>query len=519
MAGLLTLGVVAGLLGPPEGPVRDAEVDRSSEGSVADHSAWEAAGWGAPEPEPEPEPEPPGTAPGQRETPDSGETQDEHARTWESVGWGSPGDSPEPTDSGPAETSPERSETAPGSAGQVEARRKVGDYLSGSLRLTGAYLHFDDEPLVFPDGDDALGVALGRVLVRAPVGEHLRFDFNGFFQLSRSPGVGAGQGSFATAGATRSSYRTRYLGWEFWDSGAVSGQLGVDRASLKVSAGPVQVDVGRFPVNYATTVMFTTNDFFAPFSATAVNTLYKPGVDALRLSSGLGPKASFDVVGVMGYEPERGEPSWGRAAVLARVAAVGGGFEWAALGGKVSQRWVAGGSAQGEAGPLTLRAEFHVGIPDAEGDGAGADDRPIYGRFAVGPGVTFGWQNAALSAEYMYASDGAGEAAGYLDRASAGYSDDLPYLGRHYVGLGAGMEIIPILRVAATVIVSGTDGSGLAGLSLVYSVADESDLIVGLFVPWGKGLRGPDPLTQEVALGSEFGLSPLTAYLEARVFF
>jgi hypothetical protein len=143
----------------------------------------------------------------------------------------------------------------------------------------------------------------------------------------------------------------------------------------------------------------------------------------------------------------------------------------------------------------------------------------VYGRFSAGPSVSFGWQNASLIAEYMFASDGAAKPAGYIDRALASYSDDLPYLGQHYVGAAAGLEIIPILRVAVTGIVSATDGSGLAGVSFIYNVANESDLILGVFVPWGAGVRGFDPMAGTLELGSEFGLSPISAYLEARVFF
>jgi hypothetical protein len=265
--------------------------------------------------------------------------------------------------------------------------------------------------------------------------------------------------------------------------------------------------------------MFTTNDFFAPFSATAVNTIYKPGVDAIRVSTGIGTTGSVDVVGVLGYDAVSDEPSWGRSAVFTRAAVVGAGFEWAALGGKVSERWVAGGSIQGGVGPINLRGEFHVGIPDAQGDGHDSDDRPIYGRFSAGPSVSFAWQNASIVAEYMFASDGASKPADYLARALASYSDDLPYLGQHYVGAAVGMEIIPILRFAVTGIVSATDGSGLTGVSLIYNVADESDLILGVFVPWGAGVRSFDPMAGTFELGSEFGLAPISAYLEARVFF
>jgi hypothetical protein len=288
---------------------------------------------------------------------------------------------------------------------------------------------------------------------------------------------------------------------------------------MRVSFDSVNLDIGRFPITYAVTGMFTTNDFFAPFAATAVNRIYKPGVDAIRVSTGLGPTSSVDVVGVLGYDLESDRPSWGHSAVLTRAAIVGAGFEWAALGGKVSQRWVAGGSLQGDAGPINLRAEFHVGIPDDEGDGHDRDDQPIYGRVAAGPSMMFAWQNAVVSAEYMFASDGATSPSGYLDRALASYTDDQPYLGQHYVAAVFGAEIIPILRGSLTGLVNATDGSGLAGVSLIYNVADESDLILGVFVPWGKGVSGSDPVTGFPRLGSELGSSPLSVYLEARVFF
>ncbi|HVI04295.1 MAG TPA: hypothetical protein VM869_36655 [Enhygromyxa sp.] len=471
MGGLIVLALT--LAGPgPEEPEPEAEP-----------SAWEAAGWGAPEVEPEPEADPEAEAP-------------------------------------PVEAPPPIEDAAPAQP-EAPAREKVrvGDVLTGSLRLTGSFLHFDDEPQLFPNGDDAMALAVGMIIVEADAGRHVHFSFNGFAELSRSP-FGAGlSGTFASTGSTRSAYRTRYLTWRYWESGSVVGQLGIDRAAMRLSFDSINLDLGRFPITYSVTGMFSTNDFFAPFSATAINRIYKPGVDAIRVSAGIGPTSSVDVIGVLGYDLQSDRPSWGHSAVLTRAAVVGAGFEWAALGGKVSQRWVAGGSLQGDAGPINLRAEFHVGIPDEEGDGHDRDDRPIYGRVAGGPSMMFAWQNAVLSAEYLFASDGASSPSGYTERALASYTDDQPYLGQHYVAAAFAAEIIPILRGSVTGLVNATDGSGLAGGSLIYNVADESDLILGAFVPWGRGLRGIDPVSGFPQLGSELGLSPLSVYLEARVFF
>ena len=400
---------------------------------------------------------------------------------------------------------------------RAERSAKLDRMLGGSLRLTGAYLHFDDEPLLFPDGDDALGVAVGRVTLDADVGKHVSFELNGFIDLSRAPGAALG-GAFASAGATDSVYRTRYLSTAFWDNGGVRGTLGVDRAATSVVAGPVKIDLGRMPINYSVTGAFAANDFYAPFSATSVNRLYKPGVDALRLSFAAGALASVDVVGVLGYDAD-GVPTWGRSSVLSRAGLVAGGFEWGLLGGKVAERWVVGGSAQGDAGPIGLRAEFHVGFPDADGDGRRGEDLPVYVRAAGGPNLAFTWHNASINVDYQLISDGAKGPSAYLGRAAELYPDTVPFLARHYVAPAIGMDIVPILRTAGYAIVNANDGSGLAGASLLYNVADESDFILGLFVPWGKGFQGFDPVTSVPSLGSEWGLTPLVLYLESRVFF
>jgi len=479
----------------------DAEAGTGdTDATPSDEDAWQRAGWDTESPSTREERE----APEARPEPAVVDPTD---AAWSQAGWGGT-EEPKPRRAPPPRPDPQADPRAP----------PVGEIFAGSLRLTGSYLHFDDDE-VFPTGDDAMALTVARLLVEADAGPYVHISFNGFGELSRTPvGSNAG-GTFASAGSTRSAYRSPMLDWQFWESGTMSGQLGIDRASLRLSVGSVNIDIGRVPLTYTVTTMFSTNDFFAPFSATAVNRIYKPGVDAAQISVGLGVASSIELAGVLGYDWTTDAPTWAQSAVIARAATVGAGFEWAALGGKLAERWVAGGSIQGELGPVNLRSEFHVGIPDADGDGHDASDRRVYGRVAVGPSLTFGWRNTSIGAEYLYASDGAKDPDGYVERAAAGYTDDLPYLARHYAALAVGMEIIPIVRAGATVLVNASDGSGLAGVSVTYNVANEADLILGVFVPWGKGIESVDLMAGEVELGSEFGLAPLSVYLESRVFF
>ena len=207
-------------------------------------------------------------------------------------------------------------------------------------------------------------------------------------------------------------------------------------------------------------------------------------------------------------------PDWGKAALIARPSVVLWNFEWALLGGKLAERWVAGLSFQGDAGPIGLRGEGHVGFPDRDGDGIDDPD-DVHVRLSVGPNINLNWRTTTLGAEYAYFSDGELDPVNYITKFFDRYPDDLPYVGQHYVGFVAGLEGTPVLRFTATGLVNAGDGSGLAGAFALYSVADEADLILGTFVPWGKrAVLGPFP-----ALRSEFGASPLTVFLESRIYF
>lgn len=398
----------------------------------------------------------------------------------------------------------------------------ASEIMSGSLRLTGAYLRFPDRPAPLPSGGDALLTTVGRLMIDHG-GRLAKLEVNIFADLSRTPSFGDFGGAFASAGRVASPYRHRYLTVSPWasDDDPLRSSVGLDRAKLAFDRGPASFEVGRFPINDSVSLFFTPNDYFAPFSATAVNRIYKPGVDGARFAYAFGPLSSVEITGVLGFD-DGYRAAWSHSAVMLRASTVQWGFEGSVHGGKVAQRWVAGASLQGDLGPVGVRAEGHVGVPDFEGDGRrGATDtgRPVHGRFAGGPNMNFDWHRLSVGAEYAFYSEGAASPSAYLDRAQRFFPDDLPYLARHYVGVNAGLEIVPVLYANALSLVNASDGSGLAALSFVYSVADEADLIGGLFVPWGPGPTLTDDPSLPADVRSEFGNSALTLYLESRVFF
>jgi hypothetical protein len=387
---------------------------------------------------------------------------------------------------------------------------------TGNLRLLGGYLRHRDLPGL--PTDDGLGAAVSRLIVKGDLAADLTYDVHLFLDLSR--GAGGLGGTFATAGSFVTPYRTRFLAWDFWNEGAVRGQLGLDRIAVQGRWRRLGFGVGRFPINHSVTRVFTPNDFFAPFSATAINRAYKPGVDALRLSVELGALAALELDAVLGSDGN-GVPAFAESALLLRASMVILGFDAALLGGKLAGRWIGGASLQGDAGPIGVRAEGHVGFADRDGDGrldeaVGEGRDRIHGRVAGGAGWRSNWRNFAIDVEYAWFSDGAAGAAAYLTRLPRRFADDLPYLGQHYVGLSLGLELLPVLRAGALALVSATDGSGLAVVSLSYDISDESAFAGGLLVPWGAP---PDTAGGTIALRSEYGAAPLAAFVETRFFF
>ncbi len=448
------------------------------------------------------------------------------------------------------------------------------DILTGSARLTSAFFHGYEQPEPLQIEDDALVAGIFRMLVDHRVNDIVSVESNVFLEIARAPASFSGGGNIPTAGSTESAYRLGYLSLPFWREGTVTGQLGVDRLALGLDVGRVSIMLGRFPINHTVSNFFTPNDLYAPFSAAAINRIYKPGVDAMSVSVLLGNFSSLEFVGALGYAGGCGEigggdpdaysisfngncvPTWSQSSITSRISAVKWGVEWAAMGGKVAERWIAGGSLQGSVGPVNLRAEGHAGFPDADGDGKILEDndgeRAIYGRVAGGFDIGFVWRNANIAAEYAYFSSGELRPENYLYQLATFYPDDVPYFGQHHLGLTAGFQPVPILTLNAFSIVNLTDASGLAGPMLMLSISDEVDMLVGMYAPWGRSAEiidydlaeappycvppalatlsrfsefsGGPPVTLPVPLQcpelrSEFGVSPLSVFLELRAYF
>jgi hypothetical protein len=273
----------------------------------------------------------------------------------------------------------------------------------------------------------------------------------------------------------------------------------IDRLNVSVSLGPkLDLQLGRQPINLATSFYFVPNDVFAPFAAQAFFRLYKPGVDGLRMSYALGELSLLSLYVVAGPELELE-----RASALVRASTVVfDELELAALGGRADGRFLLGGSFQGGLfdGWLGLRGEGHVAIWDADR----RPDAQVVGEATVNLEHRFE-STLSVRAEVHYHGAGATDAVDYRPGSQL-------YLGRAYAAFGVGYELFALTYGEALAIVNLLDGSALTAIYVNQSLLDEAELGVSASLPLGAAPSG-------FALASEFGAYPASLDVQLRWFF
>jgi hypothetical protein len=376
--------------------------------------------------------------------------------------------------------------------------------LRGFTGLGAAYSR-NPEALAFYDSrEDFLWELDQRLLVAANYRENTRFDLNLLQNLRTTPNSGLGS---RQAGAERSGL----LSWQQHESGNSEASLSVDTAAFHYVQGNTEWSLGRQPVNLATTIYFSPNDFFASFAAQTFYRAYKPGVDSGRVEVRLGNLAQLSLVGVQGYSPEsavgsdwRNRPDWSRNSLLARLAVNRNDWEWGVLGGSVRDHRITGGSVQGELFDwLGIRAEGHYAAPEQDGLSGGTE---------VSVGFEHRFANSLeLRLEQFHHGQGYSSSEA-LNQALAAGSLREGYTGRRYTALGASYEFSPLLTGQALLLANWSDHSQLLSLTGVYSLSDEAELAVTLSLPRGDH-------AENSSVGSEFGLVPIALVCAFRVYY
>jgi hypothetical protein len=311
-----------------------------------------------------------------------------------------------------------------------------------------------------------------------------------------------GRGLFV--GAVPSGGEWLELQWTIEESEHVLWQHRFDR--LKVGWAPTtsfRIDAGRQAVSWATTLFLTPSDPFSPFNPADPFREFRAGVDALRLRVYPGPLSEVDVV-VRPAETAVGE----EMTALGRGLATVRGWELSGWAGVLYDEAAGAFGASGSVGPWALRGEGTLRDQD--------EDLVFRGSIGLDRRFTVRGRDLLLVLEYQ--RDGFG-ASGEEDYGRVLDSDpflrgELQVLGRDEAAVQTSYQLHPLWSVAGLLLWNLGDGSALLSPSFAYSASDSAAVSGGLFF----GL-GPSDIAAGVALPSEYGLVPTTAYVSVSLFF
>ncbi|MCB2019192.1 MAG: hypothetical protein M9915_05755 [Rhizobacter sp.] len=303
------------------------------------------------------------------------------------------------------------------------------------------------------------------------------------------------------AGAQVSSdglYDTTVLAWE------------VDRAYYEWRFDRASVSLGRQPIDWGVGRFWQPLNVFGAFAPTALDTDFKPGIDAAVLS--WYPSAFSSLAGVFSPGPAD-DASIPSSAAVHYSTRVGETSQLTIVGGRVIGNDQFGGALEGDWKGLGWRVE---GLYTKWHD---TGDRSLFWI----AGVDYRLDDGTLLTLEVYDNS-----------AGATREDQLPstvlplrfryglqqQMSRHLLGFGLQKELTPLLSLNYMLLgamLKNDQGqrevSLLNQLNLIYSLANESDLLLSLAVGSGKGL------TAAGQPQSEFGQLPPTVTLRWRYYF
>jgi hypothetical protein len=371
------------------------------------------------------------------------------------------------------------------------AQLEVTGYALG----VGSYARASD---LAPAGSNLLGRT--RLMLSASRGA-LSFDVAYEHLVTRTPAEGGF--SFTTPGGA-AARAGDWLGadWVLRSTSRSEWRHRLDRVNLALDAGPVQLVAGRQAISWATTLILTPADPFAPFDPSDPFREYRGGVDALRMRVFAGPFSEVEAV-VRPTETALGTT----LTALARLQTSWRGWSVGGWGGVLHDEAAVSAFATGALGATAMR--FESSLREAPHGGSA-----FRGTLGVDRFFTPGGRDLYAIAELQYDDFGAPSASTLLDviRSKPFVRGEMQLLGRWTAASQISYQLHPLVGVDLLVLLNLEDGSALLGPGLSWSASGSASVRAGAFTGSGRGTRQGAP-------GSEYGSVPGLGYLSISWFF
>ena len=374
-----------------------------------------------------------------------------------------------------------------------------------AIDLMSGFTHYPEPEIIYPKDTEGFNSATSRLLLDSTIAENTRLDFNGYFYGSSNE-----QAYFSNISNEKNSpYRYPQMYWEISQTDSALICADIDQLSVKYHTAQSNMIVGRQPISLANNFLFTPNDVFYPFSATAVDREFRSGVDAVRFDYDITDLSTISAIGVAGYDGN--DPSWKESAAILRGSVNVKSIDFSVIAGKTDTRRLVGMTLNKEALGLGMRLEGNYSQPTT------GEAHTEF--FQVSVGIDKRWENSHhIILEYYFHGNGKSNPDEYMERAINSPDIMDPYFGRNSAGILVLGEPSPLFKLQAALIANLDDGSILFGPGVIYSISDEAELILGGTIPYGE-TSSFDMSTQTLNIKSEYGLYPRSMYLIGRVYF
>lgn len=401
--------------------------------------------------------------------------------------------------------------------------------IGASLRTVAAIEQNYHFPSFFGPGNsiDSISQTLLRVTAEGEPNDRTEYEAHLVQSLDYST-ANAGQGSFAIGlSSPQSAYRAFDAALNWSQGEESSAALWLDRFNLRLSFPDADLTVGRQAVTFGKAYFWNPLDVFMPFDPSQFDRDYKPGVDALRYDLYLSDLSGITMVGALGSKlappgaaargPRTFAADWYGSALLARFFTTVGGWDYSLQVGKVYGGWQLGAGAVGETGPWQVRAEV------AWFSASGNQPRSMLvtgdlleDSLTAVVGIGRYYENT-LDVEFEYFYNGTGDARDLDASFFRQQYGATRQLGRHILGAMASYEFDPLLKGQLVSLFSLSDRSSQFQPLLTRSLSDNSDVLVGATLNFGRRPEGMFSFSPD--LKSEFGTYPNLYYAEYKVYY
>lgn len=303
---------------------------------------------------------------------------------------------------------------------------------------------------------------------------------------------------------------------QVWQSnGNTSLTNTIDRLSVSYANTNFVLRVGRQAITWGSGMVFHPSDIVAPFSPSAIDTSYKPGADMVYAQYLFDNGADIQAIAV-----PRGVTLGGPVTFTSSTYAIRSQFQVGSLDANLMLARdrgdnVASVGTSGALAGASWNAEYiHWQL-------ASGASHPTW-LFNISNFGTIGNMNISYFGEYFH--NGFGVASSVpLDSLPASLTKRMStgqvfLAGSDFLALGLNLQMTPDLSLSPNTLISLNDRSMLAGISVNYTIGDNSNLVFNYsqaFGPVGTEFGG-----RETTAGSGvYGTAPRSATLQLVHFF